>query len=352
MLEYERGVKYLTQVNEIRESSGPLVSIKGLKKYFDIPGKGKLHAVDDVSFDIYPHETIGLVGESGCGKSTVANLITRLLDPTDGSIEIEGRDLARLKSRELFDVRSKVQMVFQDPYSSLNPQKTVKAILAEALHIHGMDRHKIGTEVKRLAAMVGLEEYVLNKFPHELDGGKRQMVGIARALSLNPKFIVCDEPVSALDVSIQATILNLLEDLQHKLGLTYLFVSHDLSVVRHISNRVAVMYLGQIIELASTDEIFENTLHPYSIALLSAVPKVEFGDKTGRIVLEGDVPSPLNPKPGCRFAPRCWMAKEECFKLDTPKLVEISPGHAVACHFVSESRERSRAAIEKKNSKS
>lgn len=316
----------------------PLVSIKNLKMYFNIPGKGKLHAVDDVSFDIMPNETVGLVGESGCGKSTVGNVLIRLLNATSGQVLFEGKDILKLKGKELNEVRKKMQIIFQDPYSSLNPRETISAILADPYQIHKIaSGAELKKTVKELANSVGLEDYVLDKFPHELDGGKRQLAGIARALALKPKFIICDEPVSALDVSVQATIINLLIEMQKKMGLSYLFVSHDLSVVRHISNRVAVMYLGQIVEFAPTDEIFANARHPYTIALLSAVPKVDFKDKSQRIVLKGDVPSPVNPKPGCRFAPRCPMARE-CCKNETPELREVAPGHSVACHFWEEAR--------------
>lgn len=316
----------------------PLVKIRDLQMYFDVPGKGKLHAVDGVSFDIYENETVGLVGESGCGKSTVGNCLIRLLDATGGSVEFEGQEILKLKGKELNEIRKKMQIIFQDPYSSLNPRETISAILADPYQIHKLARGaELKKTIKELANSVGLEDYVLDKFPHELDGGKRQLTGIARALALKPKFIICDEPVSALDVSVQATIINLLIEMQKKMGLSYLFVSHDLSVVRHISNRVAVMYLGQIVEFADTDAIFENALHPYTIALLSAVPKVDFEDVSERIVLKGDVPSPLNPAPGCRFAPRCPMAKE-CCKSETPELREIEPGHSVRCHFYEESR--------------
>lgn len=318
----------------------PLISIKDLKMHFDIPGKGKLHAVDGVTFDIMPNETVGLVGESGCGKSTVGNTLIGLLKATSGSVMFDGQDILKLNKRELNKVRTKMQIIFQDPYSSLNPRETVQQILSDGYQIHHIaSGAKLKQMVKELANSVGLEDYVLDKFPHELDGGKRQLVGIARSLSLGPKFVICDEPVSALDVSVQATIINLLIDMQKKMGLSYLFVSHDLSVVRHISNRVAVMYLGQIIEFADTDEIFSNAHHPYTISLLSAVPKIEFDNKSERIVLEGDVPSPINPKPGCRFAPRCPMA-QECCKSQTPELKEIKPGHTVACHFWEESRDR------------
>lgn len=316
----------------------PLISIKNLKMYFNVPGKGSLHAVDDVSFDIMHNETVGLVGESGCGKSTVGNVLIRLLNATAGEVYFEGEDILKRKGRDLNEIRKKMQIIFQDPYSSLNPRETISAILADPYQIHHVATgEKLKQTVKELANSVGLEDYVLDKFPHELDGGKRQLAGIARALALKPKFIICDEPVSSLDVSVQATIINLLIEMQKKMGLSYLFVSHDLSVVRHISNRVAVMYLGQIVELAPTDEIFTNAVHPYTIALLSAVPKVDFHDRSGLIVLQGDVPSPLDPKPGCRFAPRCPMAKE-CCKNETPKFEEIAPGHSVACHFYKEAR--------------
>ncbi|MBT9777796.1 ATP-binding cassette domain-containing protein [Clostridium sp. MCC353] len=324
------------------QDTQPLLQIEHLKKYFEIPGKGELHAVDDISLNIYENETLGLVGESGCGKSTVGNVLMQLAEATEGKIIYDGTDLVTAHKSRRHQLRSQMQMVFQDPYSSLNPRQTVRSILKSPLQIHKMAKGQdLDKKVEEMADMVGLEPYVLEKFPHELDGGKRQMVGIARALALNPKFIVCDEPVSALDVSVQATIINLLMNIQKKMGLTYLFVSHDLSVVRHISDRVAVMYLGQIVELAPTDVIFENTYHPYSIALLSAVPKIEFDTKMERIVLNGDVPSPLNPKPGCRFAPRCWMACEECGK-KTPELKEVEEGHFVACPYWQNSRQKSK----------
>ncbi len=317
----------------------PLLHIEHLKKYFEIRGKGSLHAVDDITLDIMPHETVGLVGESGCGKSTVGNLLLQLLKATDGKVFYQGKDLFAERSKEeMKRLRCEIQIVFQDPYSSLNPKKRIRSILEEPLKIHGICKTKeeLDARVTELALTAGLEPYMLNCFPHELDGGRRQMVGIARALSLNPKFIVCDEPVSALDVSVQATIINLLMDLQKKLGLTYLFISHDLSVVRHISNRVVVMYLGQIVEMAETNELFTNPLHPYTVALLSAVPKVTFDNKEKRIVLKGDVPSPLNPKPGCRFASRCWMSCEGCANAQTG-LVEATPGHFVSCPYWSQS---------------
>ena len=318
----------------------PLVKIEHLKMYFDVPGKGKLHAVDDISLDIMPNETVGLVGESGCGKSTVGNVLIQLLKATDGKIYFEGSNILEADRKERQELRKKMQIIFQDPYSSLNPRESVETILEDPYQIHKMASGKeLKQKVAELAETVGLEHYVLEKFPHELDGGKRQLVGIARALAMSPKFIICDEPVSALDVSVQATIINLLIDMQKKRGLSYLFISHDLSVVRHISNRVAVMYLGQIVELAPTDEIFANTLHPYSIALLSAVPQIDFENKKERIVLKGDVPSPVNPKPGCRFAPRCWMAKDIC-RAESPELKEVAPGHCVACHFWQEAQKK------------
>ncbi len=318
----------------------PLVRIQNLKKYFKIDNKKYLHAVDDISLDIMPRETLGLVGESGCGKSTVGNLLTRLIPETSGEVIFDGKSLFQLNKDEMMKMRREMQMIFQDPYSSLSPRKTIRKILKEPLELHQMcDKDNLETRIIELAEMAGLEPYVLDKYPHELDGGKRQMVGIARALALNPRFIVCDEPVSSLDVSVQATIINLLMDLQEKMGLTYLFVSHDLSVVRHISTRVAVMYLGQIVELAGTDTLFGNPLHPYSVALLSAVPKIDFGKTSHRIVLEGDVPSPVNPVSGCRFFGRCWMASEKCKEHDTG-LREVEPGHFTSCSCYDEVKKR------------
>ena len=318
----------------------PLIQAQHLKKYFKINKKKTLHAVDDVSFEIYPGETLGLVGESGCGKSTVGNVIMRLLPRTDGKLLYRGKDIFEASKEESMELCKKMQIIFQDPYSSLNPRKTIRKILSESYEIHHYgSKETIAKTVEELCDRVQVPQNLLDHFPHELDGGMRQIVGIARALSLNADFIVCDEPVSSLDVSIQARIVNLLMDLQKELGLSYLFISHDLSVVRHISNRIAVMYLGQIVEIAETDEMFSNTRHPYSIALLSAVPRVNVDQKVSRIVLKGDVPSPINPKPGCRFAPRCWMAQEICSQ-EAPEMQEVCPGHCVACHFASESRQR------------
>jgi len=318
----------------------PLIEVKHLKKYFKLPKKKKLHAVDDIGFKVYPGETLGLVGESGCGKSTVGNVVMRLIPRTDGELLFKGKNVFKATKEEKMEYCRKMQIIFQDPYSSLNPRKTVKAILSEAYIIHHNACYKtcnIDRLVKDLCEIVEVPLNLLDQYPHELDGGMRQVVGIARALSLGPEFIVCDEPVSSLDVSAQARIVNLLIDIQRKENLSYLFISHDLSVVRHISDRIAVMYLGQIVEMADTDTMFKNTMHPYSIALLSAVPRISIEKNVSRIVLKGDVPSPVDPKPGCRFAPRCWMAKEECFNSVTLRLQEVEPNHFVACLFAMES---------------
>lgn len=322
------------------ETKRPLLEAKHLKMYFTIPRKGRLHAVDDVSFTIYPGETLGLVGESGCGKSTIGNVTMRLLKATGGELLYEGENVLKAKGKESQEFRKKMQIIFQDPYSSLNPRKTVRKILREAFEVQRMgSREEIDRMVESLCRRVDIPLNLLGHYPHELDGGMRQVVGIARALSLNPKLIVCDEPVSSLDVSVQAKIINLLMDIQREMGLSYLFISHDLSVVRHISDRIAVMYLGQIVEICDTAAMFEKTTHPYSIALLSAVPQVNVDSKVSRILLKGDVPSPMNPKPGCRFAPRCWMAQQRCFA-EGPELREIEPGHCVACHYAAESRSK------------
>lgn len=327
-----------------KETQTPLLEAKDLKMYFKIPRKGYLHAVDGVNFTVNKGETFGLVGESGCGKSTVGNVIMRLLTATGGTCYFKGENIFSATREQDMEFRKKMQIIFQDPYSSLNSRKTVKQILEEAFKIHKMgDKATIEKRVRDLCDRVQIPHSLLDHYPHELDGGMRQVVGIARALSLNPEFIVCDEPVSSLDVSVQARIINLLMDIQKEYGISYLFISHDLSVVRHISNRIGVMYLGQIVEIADADTMFENPLHPYSIALLSAVPRINLEEKVTRIVLKGDVPSPMNPKPGCRFAPRCWMAQERCFQ-DSPELQEVEPGHCVACHYHAESRERMKTA--------
>ena len=317
-----------------------LIEIKRLKKYFHVGKNKTLHAVDDVSFSIDRGQTLGLVGESGCGKSTVGTVVMRLQNPTSGELMFEGKDIFKCHDRkENLEYCKGMQIVFQDPYSSLNPKKTIRSILSEGYLIHHtVSKGELNDTLSLLSERTGISKDMWDQYPHELDGGKRQVVGIARALSLNPKFIVCDEPVSSLDVSVQAKILNLLMDLQKEMNLSYLFISHDLSVVKHISNRIAVMYLGQIVEMADKQTLFADTRHPYSIALLSAIPKVDVNNKVNRIVLKGDVPSPINPKPVCRFANRCWMSQPVCFEKE-PELKEIAPGHCVKCHFADCSRE-------------
>lgn len=315
----------------LKKLTEPLLELKNLKKYFTIEGRGLLHAVDDVSIEIPEGETFGLVGESGCGKSTIGLILVRLLEPTSGEVNYRGKNVFLLKGIESKKIRKKMQIIFQDPYSSLNPKKLIKSILSEPFIIHGIVKRKIiDKKINKLLEMTGIAKNILTKYPHELDGGKRQTVGIARALALEPDFIVCDEPVSALDVSIQAQILNLLMDLQKQLSLTYLFITHNLSVVKHISQRITVMYLGKIVEMAETDELFNNPLHPYTKALLSAVPSVNIDIKHKRIILKGDVPSPINPKPICRFFERCWKATKECEEIE-PSLELKSPNHWVSC---------------------
>jgi len=333
---------------EAKTTSGKeenLIEVKELKKYFKVGDKSYLHAIDGVSFSVKRGETLGLVGESGCGKSTVGTVMMRLQPPTSGQVLMDGKDIFKVKDRrEDLELRKRMQIIFQDPYSSLNPKKRIHDILAEAYKIHKTcSRKQLEDTIDELCDTAGISKDMLLQYPHELDGGKRQVVGIARALSLHPDFIVCDEPVSALDVSVQAKIINLLMDLQKKMNLSYLFISHDLSVVKHISHRIAVMYLGQIVELASKEDLFADTRHPYSIALLSAIPKVDVDRKVRRIVLKGDVPSPINPKPICRFASRCWMSQDICFQQEPP-LKEVSPGHCVACHFACESRQKMKDA--------
>ena len=312
----------------------PLVSARNIKKYFNV-GKGRLKAVDGINFDIYPGETFGLVGESGCGKSTVGRTIIRLYEPTDGELFFNGINIYELSRHEMQEVRRNFQMIFQDPYASLNPRMTVEEIVGEPLEIHHVYRsHKERNErVIELLKLVGLNEEHALRFPHEFSGGQRQRIGIARALALNPKFIVCDEPISALDVSIQAQVVNLLKKLQDELGLTYLFIAHDLSMVRYISDRVGVMYLGHMMEVASSEELYDNPLHPYTKALLSAIPipDPEIQRKRKRIILEGDVPSPIDPKENCRFVDRCPYAMEKCREV-APELREVGKDHFVACH--------------------
>ena len=308
-----------------------LLEVKNVKKYFKTP-KGMLHAVDDVSFTINRGETLGVVGESGCGKSTTGRVVLRLLEPTEGQILMEGQDIARLNDSQMRSKRKEMQMIFQDPLASLDPRKTVGQIIEEPLKIHNIisSRHERQKRVLELMETVGLAQRYYSTYPHELDGGRRQRIGIARALSMNPKFIVCDEPVSALDVSIQAQILNLLEDLQHDMGLTYMFITHDLSVVHHFSNNIAVMYLGKIIELAPSDELFAHPTHPYTQALLSAIPVPKLENRRERIILKGEITSPINLPKACRFASRCLYATPACFGQE-PELKEVAPGHQVAC---------------------
>lgn len=315
-----------------------LIEVKNLKKYFNTP-KGLLHAVDDVSFHINKGETLGLVGESGCGKSTTGRLLIRLLEATEGEILYNGKDINKLKKKEMRNMRKEMQIVFQDPYASLNPRLTVSEIIAEPLIVNKTyatkaERH---ARVEELMEIVGLASRLTNAYPHELDGGRRQRIGIARALALKPKFIVQDEPVSALDVSIQAQILNLMADLQEKFELTYLFISHDLSVVKHVSDRIAVMYLGKIVELADYKTMFNDPLHPYSQALLSAIPLPTLEVKKERIILEGDVPSPVNPPKGCRFAGRCRHRTDKCL-VDEPILKDMGNNQFVACHYAGDFR--------------
>ena len=319
-----------------------LVRVRDLKKYFPITRGiviqrhvGDIRAVDGLSFDIYEGETLGLVGESGCGKSTTGRTVLQLYRPTEGSVFFENDDLAMMKGEALRRQRRKMQMIFQDPYASLNPRMTVGNIVGEPLEVHSVASGKERQErVQELLQLVGLNPYFVNRYPHEFSGGQRQRIGVARALALNPSFIVCDEPISALDVSIQAQVVNLLEDLQQDLGLTYLFIAHDLSMVRHISDRVAVMYLGKIVELTDRDTLYAEPAHPYTEALLSAVPipdpSVE--EKRQRIILQGDVPSPANPPEGCNFSTRCPRVMQICQEQE-PEFVEIAPGHWCACHL-------------------
>lgn len=314
--------------------STPTIEVKNLKKYFNVPG-GKLHAVDDVSFTIDKGKTIGVVGESGCGKSTLGRTIIHLLESTGGQILLDGEDITTLSPKKLREAREKMQIIFQDPYSSLNPRMTVGEIVREPLALSKrFTKAQIDEEADKLMDLVGIETRLRNSYPHELDGGRRQRVGIARAIALKPEFIVCDEPVSALDVSIQAQVLNLLMDLQDEFGLTLMFVTHDLSVVRHISDSICVMYLGQLVEKADTEDLFNRPLHPYTKALLSAIPSVDIHNPSKRILLKGEITSAINPKPGCRFVSRCPYATEKC--KEPQKLVEVEPQHFVSCCRVNE----------------
>ncbi len=318
--------------------TAPLVEVSNLKKYFPkkkgLFGKNTTYvkAVDDISFSIKKGETLGLVGESGCGKSTTGRMIMKLLEATEGKILFEGKDITHLTDDEIRSMRKDFQMVFQDPYASLNPRLKVGEIIEEPLLVHGYPKDKLRERVQYLLEVVGLSAYHADRYPHEFSGGQRQRIGIARALAINPKLIVADEPVSALDVSIQSQILNLLKDLQEEFGLTYLFIAHDLSVVEHISDRVGVMYLGKIVELTDKETLYRNPLHPYTKALMSAVPIPDPSIKRERILLKGDIPSPSNPPAGCTFHTRCPFAVEQC-KVDVPALRELEDGHFVSCHL-------------------
>lgn len=313
-----------------------LLEVNNLKKYFRT-AKGMLHAVDDVTFKIDKGKTLGVVGESGCGKSTLGRTIIQLHEPTGGQVIFEGKEITNITKREFDNVRPQMQMIFQDPYSSINPRMTVAQIISEPLIIYNRfnNNKDMIKEVAKLMDTVGLARRLADSYPHELDGGRRQRIGVARALSLNPKFIVCDEPVSALDVSIQAQILNLMQDLQDERNLTYLFITHDLSVVKHISDHILVMYLGNMVEFASSEDMFKSRLHPYTKALLAAVPIPELGAKKERKLLKGEIASPINPKPGCRFAARCDFAKDLCLEKQ-PEFKEVYENHFVSCHYVKE----------------
>ena len=311
-----------------------LLEVNHLKKYFPV-GAGMNHAVDDVTFKIEKGRTMGVVGESGCGKSTLGRTIIRLQDATDGQILLNGEDITFAKGKDLRRLREKMSIVFQDPYSSLNPRYCVEETIREPLkEAKRFSRKEIDLRAEELMDLVGIEDRLRMAYPHEMDGGRRQRVGIARALALNPEFIMCDEPVSALDVSIQAQVLNLLMDLQEKMGLTYMFVTHDLSVVRHISDDICVMYLGQLVETCPSKKLFEQPLHPYTKALLSAIPSIDLDNPMRRVALKGEITSAINPKPGCRFAPRCPYACERCYQPQT--LEEVEPGHFVSCCRVKE----------------
>ncbi|MFD1020398.1 ABC transporter ATP-binding protein [Thalassobacillus hwangdonensis] len=320
-----------------------LLRVKGLKKHFPIykgalfPKQvGAVKAVDGVSFSVKKGETLALVGESGCGKSTTGRTILKLLDPTEGQVFYKGKDITNVKGEELRQLRKEMQLIFQDPYASLNPRKTIEKTVTEPMKIFGIDKEERQKRLDRLMNVVGLDTYHKSRYPHEFSGGQRQRIGIARALALNPELIICDEPVSALDVSIQAQVINLLEDLQKEFDLTYVFIAHDLSVVHHISDRVAVMYLGEIVETGEVEELYNDPKHPYTQALLSSIPEAKPNQETDRIILQGDLPSPSNPPQGCKFHTRCPIAEEVC-KHKRPVLKQI-PGqeHEVACHLVKE----------------
>ncbi|MBS4197453.1 ABC transporter ATP-binding protein [Lederbergia citri] len=324
----------LTETNRVNanENKSPLIQVKDLRKYFSIDHH-QLKAVDGLTLDIFPGETVGLVGESGCGKSTAGRTIIRLYEPTDGEVLYNGRNIYSYKQREMAKIRREIQMIFQDPYASLNPRMTVEEIIGEPFAIHRtLSGKKKKERIKELLKLVGLNPDHMSRFPHEFSGGQRQRIGIARALALDPKFIVCDEPISALDVSIQAQVVNLLKELQNKMGLTYLFIAHDLSMVKYISDRILVMYLGKMVELTDSSSLYDDPLHPYTQALLSAVPIPDPEINRERIVLKGDVPSPIAPPSGCVFRTRCPVAMEICSKVE-PKWQEVKPGHFTACHL-------------------
>ncbi len=309
--------------------SAPLIEVKHLKKYFDTP-KGTLHAVDDVTFSIGAGKTMGVVGESGCGKSTLGRTLIHLHDSTEGQILFNGEDITHVNKKKMHELRENMQIIFQDPFSSLNPRMTVEETIREPLELsRRFKKGALQDETERIMDLVGIDERLRHSYPHELDGGRRQRIGIGRALALNPKFVVCDEPVSALDVSIQAQVLNLLQDLQQKFGITYMFVTHDLSVVKHISNDICVMYLGQLVETASSKELFANPIHPYTKALLTAIPSIDIHQKKERVILKGEIVSPIEPKPGCRFSARCTYACGKCH--EPQELKAVSPNHFVSC---------------------
>ena len=320
----------------------PLLKVEGLKKYFPIRKgllsrvSGHVKAVDDVSFYVNKGETLGIVGESGCGKSTTGRMLMRLLEPSEGKVFFDGKELTRISSDDMRKARREIQMVFQDPYASLNPRHTIEKILEEPLIVHGIgDSKERKKKVRDFLEIVGLSSYHAKRYPHQFSGGQRQRIGIARALMTNPKLIIADEPVSALDVSIQAQVLNLMQDLQKELNLTYIFIAHDLGVVRHISDRVGVMYLGKMVEVAVSEKLYDKPLHPYTQALLSAVPVPDPNFVREQILIKGDIPSPSNPPSGCTFHTRCPFKMDVCTKI-VPKLVEVEPGHSVACHLYGE----------------